>query len=162
VPELAACCDDPEIARWLDTVPHPYTERDAAAFVSRVTQRWRDDSFWTFAVTDAEDGRVLGAIGCGWTDEPAHVAELGYWTRADARGQGVAPRAVRLVSRWLFDEKGAERVQLRAEVENAPSQRVAEKAGFRREGVLRSSGWSARRRRRLDFVVFSLLRGELE
>jgi RimJ/RimL family protein N-acetyltransferase len=89
------------------------------------------------------------------------VAELGYWTRADARGQGVAPRAVRLVSRWLFEEQDAGRVQLRAEVENVPSQRVAEKAGFTREGVLRSSGWSERRNRRLDFVVYSLLPPEL-
>ncbi len=161
VAELAHCCDDPEIARWLDTVPSPYTERDAAAFVSRVTQRWRDGSFWTFAVTDAEDGRVLGAIGCGWIDEPARVAEVGYWTRRDARGQGIAPRALRLTARWLFEEHGAERLQLRAETENVASQRVAEKAGFAREGVLRSSGWSERRGRRLDFVVYSLLPGEL-
>jgi RimJ/RimL family protein N-acetyltransferase len=161
VPELAECCNDPEIARWLDTVPSPYTERDAAVFVSRVTQRWRDGSFWTFAVTDADDGRILGAIGCGWTDESSRVAEIGYWTRHDARGQGVAVRASRLAARWLVEEQGAERVQLRAEVENQASQRVAEKAGFTREGVLRSSGWSPRRKRRLDFVVFSVLADEL-
>jgi RimJ/RimL family protein N-acetyltransferase len=160
VQELARCCDDEEIARWLDSVPHPYTEADAADYVGRAARWWREGSFFPFAVTDSASGRLLGAVGCGWADEPARVAELGYWTRSDARGRGTAPAALRLASRWVIETLGAERVQVRVEVENAASQRVAEKAGFTREGVLRSSGWSGRRRRRLDFVVYSLLPGE--
>ena len=66
-----------------------------------------------------------------------------------------------LVSGWVLDECGAERLQLRADALNEPSQRVAEKAGFTREGVLRSSRYSDRQERRVDFVIFSVLRGEL-
>jgi RimJ/RimL family protein N-acetyltransferase len=160
VPELARCCDDDEIARWLDSVPHPYTEADAADYVGRARRWWRDGTFFPFAVTDG-DGRLIGAVGCGWADRGALVAEIGYWTRREARGNGAAPAALRLAAGWAIEELGAERVQVRVEVENAASQRVAQKAGFTREGVLRSSGWSPRRGRRLDFVVFSLLPGEL-
>jgi RimJ/RimL family protein N-acetyltransferase len=54
-----------------------------------------------------------------------------------------------------------QRLQLRAAVENHASNRVAEKAGFTREGVLRSQRFNARIGRRVDFVMWSLLREEL-
>ena len=69
---------------------------------------------------------------------------------------------MRLVSKWALTELGWERLQLRADEENLPSQRVAEKAGFTREGVLRSVHFNARQDRRVDFVMFSLLPAELE
>jgi len=56
---------------------------------------------------------------------------------------------------------GIERLQLRADRRNVASQRVAEAAGFRREGVLRSAHFNARQGRRVDFVMYSLLAGEL-
>jgi RimJ/RimL family protein N-acetyltransferase len=54
-------------------------------------------------------------------------------------------------------QAGAERLQLRADVLNLPSLRVAEKAGFKREGTLRASGFNGRENRRVDYAVFSLL-----
>jgi RimJ/RimL family protein N-acetyltransferase len=67
-----------------------------------------------------------------------------------------------LLSAWAVDSVGAQRVQLRADVRNTPSLRVAEKAGFTREGTLRASGVNAREGRRIDYAVFSLLPGDLE
>jgi RimJ/RimL family protein N-acetyltransferase len=67
----------------------------------------------------------------------------------------VATRALALVARHAFDELGADRVQLTTEPNNLASQRVAEKAGFTREGVLRSLLEFKGRRR--DAVMFSLL-----
>jgi RimJ/RimL family protein N-acetyltransferase len=68
-------------------------------------------------------------------------------------------RALRLVSAHAF-EQGAARVQLRADPENVASCRVAEKAGFTREGVLRSAHWNPRLGRRQDWAMFSLLPSE--
>ena len=79
----------------------------------------------------------------------------------EARGRGVATRALRLAARWILGHEGIERLQLRTDALNVPSQRVAEKAGFRREGVLRSVHYNPRLGRRIDFVMFSLLPGEL-
>lgn len=151
---LVECVNgDDEVARWLDQVPQPYARDDALAYVSGVG---RD----AFAVTEAVTGRILGSVGAQWTDE-RDVAELGYWVRSDARGRGVTTSAVRLVARWAFAQ-GARRVQLRADVENRASRRVAEKAGFRLEGVLRSVHWNPRLGRRQDWAMYSLLPGELE
>jgi len=88
------------------------------------------------------------------------VAGIGYGVRAEVRGRGVATRAVRLVSAWAFEECGVQRLQLRADVLNAASQRVAERAGFHREGVLRSIRYSRRHERRVDFAMYSLLADE--
>lgn len=151
---LVECLDgDPEITIWLDQVPQPYTRADALAYIGGIGEN-------AFAVTDAETGRILGSIGIRFS-EIDDVGEIGYWMRSEARGRGVMTRALLLVARWAFDERGAARVQLRADVENVASRRVAEKAGFRLEGVLRSAHWNARLGRRQDWAMYSLLPGEL-
>jgi RimJ/RimL family protein N-acetyltransferase len=102
---------------------------------------------------------VLGSIGATW-NESRDVAEIGYWLRADARGRGVTTAAVRLIVAWAL-AAGAARVQLRAAVGNDASRRVAEKAGFQLDGVLRSAYWNPRLDRRVDWAMYSLLPGEL-
>ena len=149
VPAIAEACQDPEIPRWT-RVPAPYTDDDARAFV-------RDAGDDTFAVVDRETGALLGSVGLVARDGP--VAEIGYWVKREARGRGVAPRAVRLLSEWGLRERGLARISLMTEPENTASQRVAEKAGYRREGLLRS--WMELKGERRDFVMFSLLPEDL-
>jgi RimJ/RimL family protein N-acetyltransferase len=155
-PAIVECVDgDPDITVWLDQVPQPYTLEDARSYIAGTAGVEQE----TFAVTDAESGRVLGAIGLGHAIDG--VGEIGYWIRADARGQGTTTRALVLLSRAALEREGVERVQLRADVENLSSCRVAEKAGFTREGVLRSAHWNARLGRRQDWAMYSLLRADL-
>jgi len=150
---IVECVDgDPEIARWLDQVPQPYSLEDAKAYIGEPGER-------AFAIVENATGRVVGSIGCRLLDDG--VSEIGYWLRADARGRGVATRALELLSRWALEQEGIERVQLRADVENVASRRVAEKAGFRPEGVLRSAHWNPRLGRRTDWAMYSLLPGDL-
>ena len=152
--EIVECLDgDPEISRWLDQVPQPYTVVDARAYLGGVGEQ-------AFAITDSETGRVLGSIGVRW-NESGDVGEIGYWIRADARGGGLMTRALVVISRWALARDGVERLQLRADIENVSSRRVAEKAGFVLEGVLRSAHWNARRGLRQDWALYSLLPGEL-
>jgi RimJ/RimL family protein N-acetyltransferase len=162
-PAVAAAIDgDPEISRWLDKVPQPYGLDDAHAYVAACRRGWDEGTSANFAVVDAADGTLLGSLGLRFADLPPGVAEAGYWVTREARGRGAATRALRLGARWLLGgEYGIERLQLRADALNVPSQRVAEKAGFTREGVLRSSYYNARFGRRVDFVMYSLLPSEL-
>jgi RimJ/RimL family protein N-acetyltransferase len=161
VPAIAAACSDPELARWLDQVPQPYTERDAREYLASTRRGWREVSISSFAIAAAETGEALGSISVHWLDHEQAVGEVGYWVKREARGRGVATSAVLLVSRWALESCGLSRLQLRADVQNEASQRVAEKAGFRREGVLRSARFSERQGRRVDFAVYSLLPDEL-
>jgi len=145
---------DDEISVWLDQVPQPYLHEHARAYVAGELPR--DET--TFAITDASTGRVLGSIGAGAAQDG--VREIGYWLRSDARGRGYTTRALVLVSRWALAQDDVARVQLRADPENVGSCRVAEKAGFTREGVLRSAHWNARLGRRQDWAMYSLLPDE--
>ena len=149
VPAIAAACQDPEIPRWT-AVPSPYTEADARAWLE-------SDEEESFAVVDRASGELLGSIGVRYLD--GGIGEVGYWVKQEARGRGVATRALGLVARWALVDKGLGRFQLRADVGNEASQRVAEKAGFVREGVLRSS--LVHKGERRDVIMYSLVREDL-
>lgn len=154
VPALVAACNDPEIARWIPVIPRPYTEEDARRFVRGDT---RANPGHQFAVT--ENGTVVGSIGMTVNHETRN-GHIGYWCANERRGRGVTTRALRAICRWGFDELALERLELITDPDNLASQRVAEKVGFLREGVLRSHLLHPDGRRR-DSVMFSLLPGEL-
>jgi RimJ/RimL family protein N-acetyltransferase len=160
VPAIAAACDEAEIARWIHQIPNPYREQDAREYVLATESAWRDGSGAFFAVIECETGAPAGSIAMHVLDRELANVEVGYWTAAPARGRGLTTRALRLLAAWALAKAGAERVQLRADVHNRPSLRVAEKARFTREGTLRASGFNGHENRRVDYAVFSLLRGE--
>jgi RimJ/RimL family protein N-acetyltransferase len=161
-PALAQRINDPRVAEFMDGVPQPYTLSDAQEFIGRSHEGWLAGGTTNFAIfVDGIEG-ATGGLGVLWQERANGVAEIGYWTAAEARGRGVATTATRIAARWAFEvAPDLERVQLRADEENAASNRVAEKAGFTREGVLRSSRFNARLGRRVDFVIWSLLRSEV-
>jgi RimJ/RimL family protein N-acetyltransferase len=161
VEAITAACNDRLIAEFLELIPSPYTEDDARAYIVQSGRGWAEGTMTNFAITETGTGDVAGSIGVRWLDPEQGVVEVGYWVAPAARGKSLCTRAVILVSRWLVEEHGAERVQLRAEETNLASQRVAEKAGFTREGVLRSSRYNPRLGRRMNFVMYSLLPEEV-
>ena len=149
VPALTALCQDPDVQYRID-LPIPYHEADALAYVSSVET--------TRGIVAARDGELIGSIGWRMVDQ--QNVQIGYWVGAPFRGRGVATRALRLLSRWALTELGTGRVQLLAEPDNHASQRVAEKAGFVREGLLRRYVRS-RDGTRWDGIMFSLIPEDL-
>ena len=82
-------------------------------------------------------------------------AEVGYIVAPEVRGRGVAGRALELVTRWGFDELGLQRIELRAELANPASLKVAERCGYVREGTLR--GVHLKGIRRGDMALYARL-----
>ena len=133
--DVARACADPETARWLP-VPVPYDLAAGQGFVDGIVPaQWAAGSAANVAVVDAASGALLGAIGLTLRDG---IGEVGYWTAPEARGRGVATRAAVLHTDWALQVLGLPRVELLADVGNLGSQRVAERAGFVREGVARA------------------------
>lgn len=156
--DVARACSDEQIARWLP-VPVPYDEQVALAFVDGIVPtEWFDGTVANVAVTDTVSGAVLGAVGLTVRDK---VGEVGYWTAPWARGRGVAVRAARLHAAWGLQALGMSRIELLTDVRNLASQRVAEKAGFTREGVARAVRPVPRGTDRVDMTVFALLPTDL-
>jgi RimJ/RimL family protein N-acetyltransferase len=157
VPAITAACQDPEIPRWT-VVPHHYTERHARDFVSATAGDLKAGRELALAIVDAEDV-VLGALGMSNFDWADMKAEIGYWMASEARRRGIGARATRMLAEWGVRTLGLERIELLANPGNEGSQRLAERAGFTREGLLRQ--YRRRHGIREDLVMFSLLREDL-
>ena len=142
--------------RFLPPIPIPYTPLDAEEFIAGADEALERDSL-TMVVCDAPTGSLRGAVGMRMVDPG--VAQFGYWVDPEQRGRGVATTALRLVTRWTLRELAPARLQLFTDVDNEISMRVAERAGFTREGTLRN--WYDLRGERRDAVMFSLLPGDV-
>ncbi len=110
-------------------------------------------------MVDDADGLLLGSISLMRFVWEHGRAEVGYWLAREARGTGHAVRALGLICRWGFETLGLERIELLAATGNVPSQQVAERAGFRREALLRS--YFAHDQKRHDMIVYGLLANEI-
>ncbi|MEU6220870.1 GNAT family N-acetyltransferase [Streptomyces sp. NPDC047022] len=127
---------DPDIQRWT-TIPSPYLREHAEGFVGQaVPDGWAAGSAFTFGVF-LRSGDLVGMFGL--TMRSPAVAEVGFWAAKEHRGMGYITEATLGASRWAFTEVAVDRVEWRAEVGNAGSRAVAERAGFTMEGVQRAA-----------------------
>ncbi len=152
---VAEACRDELLQRWLP-LPNPYTDADAMTWCRDIAPRFRETGEGIeWAAMRLADNRLVGSFGLKRTDWGARSSEIGYWVAPWGRGQGLAVEAVLAIARWLLHEQGFERMVLRAATGNLASQRVAEKAGFLREGIARNAGFT--NSGRVDLVVFSCI-----
>lgn len=154
---LVAACQDREISRWT-RVPRNYGETDGRAYLLQRYGMTFEGRAAPFAIIRASEGTLAGSIALIRIAWEHRRAEVGYWLAKDARGEGHATRAVRLLCDWGMRTLNLERFDLLAATGNRPSQAVAERAGFTREAVLRA--YMETDGVRLDMVAFGLLAGE--
>ena len=140
IPAIALACQDPLAARYT-TVPQPYTEAHAEAFVHEFgPAAWAQGAEAVFAVADADDAYAgsmsLRLLGDGLTTV---VGNVGYLIGPWARGRGYASAALAALCDWGFAALRLHRIEWQAYVGNDASRTVAERAGFQVEGVLRDA-----------------------
>ena len=154
---LMAACGDPEIARWAG-LPQPFLPADADAFIESASAMWQDGTGAPFAIVEAESERLLGAITRFGPD--GHQATFGCWVVPEARGRGVGTRSLRLLAEWTFATTSVIRLHVFIMVGNEVSERMVERAGYQREGVLRA--WDVLDDGvPVDCVVYSRLRSDV-
>ena len=156
VPQIVAMCSEPDVIRFT-SVPVPYDADDARLWLDLHPARLAAGDGAAFAITEGGDDTPVGSIGVRVLHDQGS-AETGYHVVEARRGRGLATAALRLIARWTFAELPVARLQLTTHLDNPGSQRVAEKAGFTREGVLRA--WADQRGERPDLVMWSLLPGD--
>jgi RimJ/RimL family protein N-acetyltransferase len=152
---LAELGRDPDVQRYT-YVPSPWVEGFERTWLERYDQA--DGSRAGFALVDERDTSFLGMAALVTLDLEGRQAEAGYIVSPQARGRGVASRALTLLTDWALGELGLERVELRITDGNEASMRVAEKCGYVREGVLRSVHFKQGERN--DVVIYSRLAGD--
>jgi RimJ/RimL family protein N-acetyltransferase len=144
----------------------PWNTHDEAArerVRARVTRSgtWQEGKVLDLAVE--ADGALIGDVQVRHPEQmaPPGLFELGIGLFTGSRGKGCGTEAVTLITRYLFDEERAMRVQLGTDVENASMRRVAEKAGFRFEGVMRGF-WTVDGAAPRDYALYARTRADHE
>jgi RimJ/RimL family protein N-acetyltransferase len=155
--ELTRMFQHPEAVRWT-RAPSPYREHDAHAWLASLPTQMRRGDALPLAVEDSGDGQLLASIDLRMRGEGR--AEFGYVVADWAQRRGIGTRALRLYSRWAFEKLGLKRLELLVQPDNGASLALGRRAGFTREGLLRSH--SVVRGGRRDMVVMSLLPADLE
>ncbi|MFH1400269.1 MAG: GNAT family protein [Nanoarchaeota archaeon] len=126
---IATHINHPVIAQNTLTIPHPYTIKDAKAWLAKTAKK-KDKVHFGIDIK----GQIVGGIGLD--KKESHMAEIGYWLSADHWNKGIMTQAVRMMVDHGFKDLGYERVVAYVFLHNRSSARVLEKAGFFCEGVL--------------------------
>ena len=129
VARIASASHDPETVRRLED--EPLTPGRAEGSLARAEEQWRSGRGAPFVIADARTDEPLGLVNLQLGDE----ATLAVSVFPEARGRGIASRALRLAAEWGLRELGLRQVVAEAAEDNPASIRAIEKAGFRREGV---------------------------
>jgi len=126
-----------EIGAWLEWCHPDYSIDESRSWIDHCIEARAAGSEYNFAVVDSKEV-LLGGCGLNRLQLSHRVANLGYWVRSSAVGRGVATRATVLLADFAFRQTALNRLEIVASTRNIGSQRVAERAGARREAVVRS------------------------
>ncbi|HVQ88585.1 MAG TPA: GNAT family N-acetyltransferase [Actinomycetes bacterium] len=138
---IVSAYSDPGIQKWH---ARSMTEEEAAVWIAAWPDRWKAETGAGWAVV-TESG-ALGQISLRSLNLTDGLAEISYWVLPAARGQRVASRALSTLTAWAFDVLKLHRIEVAHSIENKPSCRVADNAGFAFEGTkrgeaLHADGW---------------------
>ena len=132
-PAVQALAGAREVASTTLTVPHPYQDGMAEAWIGTHAPAFAAGTQATYAIVDRIARHLIGAIGL--MIEPEHQrAELGYWIGVPFWNQGFATEAGDVILRFGFEQLKLNRIHARHFVRNPPSGRVLLKLGMRYEG----------------------------
>ncbi|WP_159397921.1 GNAT family N-acetyltransferase [Sorangium cellulosum] len=148
-----------ELGRWMDWCHPGYALADSRKWVELCTEGWASGTQYGFCLIDPETGDHWGDCTLSGLNRAHGFANLGYWIRTDRAGRGAATAAAGLVARFGLEQLALNRIEIVVAVVNLASQRVAEKLGAVREGVLRRR--LVVRGEAQDAVMFSLIASDL-
>ena len=149
-----------ELSAWMAWAHREYSIKESRAWIKQKPGQWQQGLEYDFAIFDAGDGTYLGGCGLNRIDHANRMVNLGYWVRSSRTGRNIATSATLLLACWGFEKLGLQRIEIMAAIDNAPSRRVAEKAGAKVEGILRNR--MTLNGRLHDAVMHSLVPGDLD
>jgi RimJ/RimL family protein N-acetyltransferase len=154
---ITRLANDKEVADGVLSIPHPYTQEDAEAFITRAQESLINGDGYVFAIIRKADQTFLGCMGIHPQYEHKQ-AEIGYWFGRAYWGQGYATETGKRIVQFGFEALDLNRIHARHFTRNPASGRVMQKMGMRYEGTLRQE--ILKNGEFLDTACYSILRSE--
>ncbi|HJQ69918.1 MAG TPA: GNAT family protein [Blastocatellia bacterium] len=142
------------LREWLPWVDSTRSVEDTRNFIRGALGQFAANEGFSAGLWYA--GELAGAIGFHRIDWPNRRAEIGYWVSREFQGKGIVTRAARAMVDYSFGELELNRVEIHCAEGNSKSRAVAERLGFREEGVLRRAALLYDRY--LDMVIYGMLK----
>jgi RimJ/RimL family protein N-acetyltransferase len=141
IPTLLAYRNDPEVARYQSWTS--MSESMARLFVAEMAQTHPGvaGTWFQFAVEECASGAHIGDCALHTLADDARLGEIGYTFARAAQGKGYAREAVQAVLDYAFGALAMHRIAATVDTENAPSIRLLERLGFRREATFLQCAW---------------------
>ncbi len=157
-PEMFALieAERPALREWLTWIDASDSVEDVRRYARFVQSQFAQNAGFEYAIRF--DGASIGGIGLHNLEPGSESAHVGYWLSPAARGRGLMTRAVAALTTYAFTELGVHRLEIRVVVENSKSRAVAERLGYRFEGILRESYLLHGRFR--DLAVYAMVAGD--
>jgi [ribosomal protein S5]-alanine N-acetyltransferase len=135
--DLVALAGDWEIARWVGTIPHPYTEVDGREWIARVQKNHATGRPRRFAIALKTTDRLIGGVGLdGTTGDGSEEPALGYWVGQPYWGNGYAREAAAAAIDYGFRTLGLETIRAYTDPGNVASQKVLLHCGLKNIGEI--------------------------
>ncbi len=158
IPLISRTWSNPTFGPFITGAAATYPENEARDWFNALGDRLQAGNIELAVTLDASEdpvGAVSAQINSYWLR-----AEIGYWLTPAAEGNGYMTTAVDLLCRWLFDHLQIGRIELITSPANLPSQRVAQRVGFQREGLLRGYLFDRKTDQRRDSQIWGILRDD--
>ncbi len=126
-----------ELSLWMPWCSSDYSSEESKSWCESRDEKWKEGTEYDLVIMDKANNFPLGVCGLNYINIEERFANLGYWVRTSRTRQGIATAAVPMIAKFGFDNLNLHRIEIVVAVDNLPSQRVAQKAGAFREGLLR-------------------------
>ncbi|MGB5554528.1 MAG: GNAT family N-acetyltransferase [Flavobacteriaceae bacterium] len=136
ITDIVTYANNKKIVMHTRTMPHPYHEEDAIAWINMANQGFKSKDSYIFAMRDKSSSAFLGGIGLT-LDSPNNRAELGYWIAEKFWNQGYTTEAVTAILKFGFEALLLNKIVAVYIDTNTASGKIMEKNGMMKEAVLK-------------------------
>jgi [ribosomal protein S5]-alanine N-acetyltransferase len=127
--------NDKHIYKYTLKIPHPYKLKHARQWIKHCKKLEKQKKKAEFIFAIDVDGSAVGIMSL--TNLESHKAEIGYWIGKEYWGRGIVTKAVRLITKFGFNELKLKRIYANIFSNNKASARVLQKNGYKREGIMK-------------------------
>ena len=146
---------------WLPWEKLTKTSLDSLKFLLETVEKNREVVYGVF-VHDVYVGNIGIMNMSNSFEKPNQYGEIGYWLSNEYGGNGYMVEAVSLLEKESFKKLKLNRIQIRCDIDNIPSAKIAEKSGYFLDGELREIEYSKELKGFRNFLMFSKLKSELK